>query len=97
MEAALKRAFKKFDLSETELEGIDLSSEDIKKGVQDCSGSLVGKLIGEKVANFTGVKNFTNPAWGYPRNMIVTELGPNIFQFQLEREEDRGKILQGGS
>ena len=96
MEEALERAFKKFDLFETELEGIDLSSEDIKKGVQDCSGSLVGKLMGEKVANFTGVKNFTNHVWGYPRNMVVAELGPNMFQFQLEKEEDQEKILMGG-
>ena len=79
MEEELERAFRKFDLSKSELEGIDLSGDDIKEGVQDCSGSLVGKLIGEKVANFTEVKNFTNHAWGYPRNMIVTELGPNLF------------------
>ena len=62
----------------------------------DYSGSLVGKLMGEKVANFIGVKNFTNHVWGYPRNMVVTELGPNMFQFQLEKEEDREKILMGG-
>ncbi|XP_027090285.1 uncharacterized protein [Coffea arabica] len=81
----------------SELEGVDLCSDDIRGGVQDCSRSLVGRLIGDKVANFTGVKNFTNHVWGYPRNMVVTELGPNLFQFQLEKEEDREKILEGGS
>ena len=63
----------------SELEGVDLCSDDIRGGVQDCSRSLVGRLIGDKVANFTGVKNFTNHVWGYPRNMVVTELGPNLF------------------
>lgn len=96
MGEALERAFKKFDLLEAEIGGIDLCREDIKEGVKHCSGSLVDRLIGEKVANFIGLKNFTNHAWGYPRNMVVTELGPNLFQFQLEREEDRGKILTGG-
>ena len=81
MEDELAQAFSKFELSQSEREGIALCSEDISEGIQDCSGSLVGKLIGEKVANFTDIKNFTNHAWGYPRNMVVTELGPNIFQF----------------
>ncbi|XP_027169513.1 uncharacterized protein LOC113769243 [Coffea eugenioides] len=65
MEEALECAFKKFDLSEIEIGGIDLSREDIKEGVQDY-GSLVGKLMGENVANFTRMKNFTKHAWGYP-------------------------------
>lgn len=96
MEEDLTRAFRKFDLSKSELEGVDLSSDDISEGIQDCRQSLVGRLIGEKVAHFTGIKNFTNHAWGYPRNLTVTELGPNLFQFQLERGEDREKILLGG-
>lgn len=96
MEEELTRAFSKFELSATELEGVDLCPEDICEGVQDCRQSLVGRLIGEKVANFTGIKNFTNHAWGYPRNLTVTELGPNIFQFRLEKGEDREKILMGG-
>ena len=57
---------------------------------------LIGRLIGEKVANFTGVKNFTNHAWGYPRNLVVTELGPNLFQFQFEIDDEREKVLMGG-
>ncbi|XP_027124362.1 uncharacterized protein LOC113769357 [Coffea eugenioides] len=51
--------------------------------------------MGDKIANFTGVKNFTNHVWGYPKNLRVTEIGPNVFQFQFEREEDREKVLAG--
>lgn len=61
-----------------------------------CKGSIVGKLIGEKVANFTRIKKFTNHAWGYPKNLQVTKLGPNLFQFQLDKVEDRRRILVGG-
>ena len=62
---------------------------------EECRLSLVGRIIGEKVANYTGVKNFSNNVWGYPRNMKVTELGPNIFQFNFEEEQDRDKALRG--
>ena len=96
MEEELTRAFSKFELSSTELGGVDLCSEDVSEGVKDCRRSLVGRLIGTKVANYTGVKNFTNHAWGYPRNLVVTELGPNIFQFQFDVDEEREKVLMGG-
>ena len=96
MEKELARAFGKFELSTTELEVVDLCSNDVKEGMQECSRSLVGRVIGDKVAHFTGVKNFTYHAWGYPRNMVVTELGPNLFQFQFENEDDREKVLVGG-
>ena len=96
MEEELTRAFSKFELSSTELEGVDLYSDDVSEGVKDCSRSLVGRLIGEKVANFTRVKIFTNHAWGYPRNLVVTELGPNLFQFQFEIDDEREKALMGG-
>ena len=46
--------------------GIDLSSADVEQSVQDCKGSLVGRIMREKIANFTGVKNFTNYAWVIP-------------------------------
>ena len=46
-------AFQRFDLTEVDKEGIDLSLEDIEKGIDDCRLSLLGKIMGEKVANFT--------------------------------------------
>ena len=96
MADALERAFQNFDLSETELGGVDLSGEDLEEGVTECQGSLVGKLIGEKIANFTGLKNFANHAWGYPSKMKVPELGPNLFQFHLGDEGEKKKVLSGG-
>nr|XP_027087572.1 uncharacterized protein LOC113709019 [Coffea arabica] len=96
MADALERAFQNFDLSKTELGGVDLSGEDLEDGVTECQGSLVGKLIGEKIANFTGLKNFTNHAWGYPAKLNVNELGPNLFQFHLGDEGEKKKILSGG-
>ncbi|XP_027151948.1 uncharacterized protein LOC113752002 [Coffea eugenioides] len=96
MEEVLVSALKRFDLSEKEVEGIDLDDEDVELSVQDCRGSLVGRIMGDKIANFTGVKNFTNHVWGYPRNLRVTEIGPNVFQFQFEKEVERERVLRGG-
>ena len=96
MEEVLVSALKRFDLSETEVEGIDLEDEDVELSIQDCRGSLVGRIMGDKIANFTGVKNFTNHVWGYPRNLRVTEIGSNAFQFQFDKEAERERVLRGG-
>ena len=52
--------------------------------------------MGDKVANFTGVKNYINHAWGNPRRLKITELGPNCFQFHFEDEVEKKKALTGG-
>ena len=48
------------------------------------------------MANFVGVKNFVNMAWGYPKDLVIVELGPNLFQFFLPAEKERERILGGG-
>ncbi|XP_027158449.1 uncharacterized protein LOC113760073 [Coffea eugenioides] len=52
--------------------------------------------MGEKVVSFTGIKGFVTVAWGYPKNLGVVELGPNLFQFNLPNPGDREKILERG-
>lgn len=37
--------------------------------------SLFGKVIGDKVINVTGVKNFVNHIYGYPKDIKVLEIG----------------------
>ena len=58
--------------------------------------SLIGKVQGEKGANYTGIKNFVTSAWSYPKGLKVSELGFNIFQFYIPDEEDRVRILNRG-
>ena len=79
MEGDLSELLQKFSLAGNELSGATLELEDLHYGVRECEGSLIGRVMGEKVANFTGVKNFVAAARGYPRNMTVMELGPNLF------------------
>mgnify|MGYP004719281165 CR=1 FL=1 len=52
--------------------------------------------MGEKVANFTGVKILEVAAWRYPRKMTVMELGPNLFQFNIPNPDDKERIIEGG-
>ncbi|XP_027158428.1 uncharacterized protein LOC113760053 [Coffea eugenioides] len=76
----LEEVLKKFALSNLEQNGT----------------CIIGKIRGEKVANFIGVKNFVTAAWGYPKNLEVAELGPNLFQFFIPEEENKLRILNGG-
>ncbi|XP_027177951.1 uncharacterized protein LOC113777103 [Coffea eugenioides] len=89
----LTKAFQRFDLSNKEMEGIDLETDDVLAGIEECKLTLVGRIMGEKVANLTGVKNYTSHVWGYPRNLQVSELGPNVFQFNFAEEKDKEKAL----
>ncbi|XP_071928123.1 uncharacterized protein [Coffea arabica] len=95
MAEELADTIRKFAFSDKELEGTDLGGEEIDIGIQECQLSLVGRIKGEKVANFVGVKNFVTTAWGYPRNLRIIELGPNMFQFYVPNREDRDRIVGG--
>ena len=79
MEGDLSELLQKFSLEGNELLGTTPELEDLHNGVRACDGSLIGRVIGEKVANFTGVKNFVTAAWGYPKDFTIAELGPNLF------------------
>ena len=83
----LTYAFTRFDLNPEEEEGVDLSLADIQQSVEECQLSLLDEVIGKKITNFTGIKSFTAHVWGYPRNLKVTELKANLFQFHFESEQ----------
>ena len=58
MEVDLTELLQKFSLEGNEISGAHLELEDLNSGVRDCDGSLIGRIMGEKIANFMGVKNF---------------------------------------
>ena len=69
----------KFALSNKERGKTKLDLGDVDVGILECQGSIVGKVQGDKVVNYTGIKNFVTLAWSFPKDLRVTELGPNIF------------------
>lgn len=46
-----------FALSSKEKAGTQLEVGDVREGILECQSCLIGKIRGEKVNNFTGVKN----------------------------------------
>ncbi|XP_027169532.1 uncharacterized protein LOC113774320 [Coffea eugenioides] len=96
MESDLSDMMQKFSLAGNELSGATLDLGDLESGVRECKDSIIGRIMSEKVASFTGVKGFATVAWGYPKNLGVVELGPNLFQFNIPNHEDRERILEGG-
>ena len=91
----LVEVFDRFDLSNKESSGIILDDVDEDIGTVECRKSLFGRIMGERITNFTGVKNFVNQVWGFPRNMVVVELGANLFQFNFSDEMYMEKVLSG--
>nr|XP_027099027.1 uncharacterized protein LOC113718313 [Coffea arabica] len=96
MEGELTELLTKFSLAGNELSGASLNIEDLNSGIRECEGSLIGRIMGEKVANFTGIKNFVAVAWSYPKNLTVMELGPNLYQFNIPNPEEKERIVKGG-
>lgn len=48
--------------------------------------------LGNKVVNASGIRKFTKQIWGYPKNLRMLELGPNLFQFIFGYEGEREKV-----
>nr|XP_027123791.1 uncharacterized protein LOC113740376 [Coffea arabica] len=86
----------RFVLSIKERGETELDLGDVGPSVKECKESLVGKIMGEKIINFVGVKIFVTLAWGYPKGLRVVEVGVNTFQFLLPSEKDRERISKGG-
>ncbi|XP_027108697.1 uncharacterized protein LOC113755897 [Coffea eugenioides] len=91
----LVKVFDRFDLSNKESSGITLDGVDEDIGKEECRKSLFGRIMGDRIANFTGVKNFVNQVWGFPKNMVAVELGANLFQFNFSDAMDMEKVLDG--
>ena len=76
--------------------GTEIDRGDVGPSVKECEESLVGKIKGEKIINFVGVKNFVTLAWGYPKGLKVVEVGVNTFQFFIPSDTDSDRISKGG-
>ena len=96
MAEELTEIMQKFALNSHEYSVTDLDAGDARTGRQECHTNLLGRIRGDKIANYTGVKNFVASAWGYPKELKVTELGPNFFQFGIQGEDIRERIINGG-
>lgn len=58
MESELEEILQKFSLAGNKLSRATLDLRDLEGGVRECKDSHIGRVVGEKNANLTGVKNF---------------------------------------
>ncbi|KAL3502627.1 hypothetical protein ACH5RR_037076 [Cinchona calisaya] len=56
----LEEIMKRFSLSSKEVDVVDLGKTNVERIIRDCQKSLIEKVIGEKLINFVGMKNFVN-------------------------------------
>lgn len=62
MEMDLNEMMQKFLLVGNKLSGATLDLGDLESGVRECKDSIIGRVMGEKIASFTRVKNFATIA-----------------------------------
>ncbi|XP_071916207.1 uncharacterized protein [Coffea arabica] len=92
----LNEMMQKFSLAGNELSGAILDLGDLESGVRECKDIIIGRVMGEKIASYTGVKNFVSIACGYPKHLSVLELGPNLFQCNIPNSQEKERIVDGG-
>ncbi|CAA0823390.1 Unknown protein, partial [Striga hermonthica] len=95
MEDELGHKLGKFTLSEIEDSYIDLDNTDVTLSEDECQRSLFGKIVGERKANWVGVKRTMSFLWKLGNSLEVRELGNNYFQFLFPNRIERAKILEG--
>lgn len=89
METDLLNKVQSFHLLSAEENGFKLTEDDIQLSSEKCSRSLIGKLYGEKMANFTGLKNTLSLLWTSVQPFKIREMGLNLFQFVFQSRLDQ--------
>lgn len=81
METDLTDKLAAFSLSKLEDLAVKLDTTDVSIGYKEGSRSLIGKVFGDKRANFLGVKNSLMKLWHHRGLKRVVGLEQNTFQF----------------
>lgn len=95
MDPEVMARFNSFSLSEKEAEDVNLLEADMCIGLEEGNRSLIGKIFGEKKANFQGVKNAMMKLWQYRGLCRVVSLTQNVYQFVFKEAGDREMVMQG--
>lgn len=94
MDLEVLEKLQNFTLSGVETQGIDLDEGDVKIGMAEGNRSLIGKVYGEKRANFLGIKSSMLKLWQNRGISKVVALPQGLFQFVFNKEADRESIMQ---
>lgn len=83
-------------LTAEEEEEIQVSDESRLEEMDRCALSLIGKFLTSKSYNRKAAKNTLRKAWGLEKELQISEVGSNLFQFKFQSEYDLERILKGG-
>ena len=79
-----------------EEEEIQVSEEGRSEEIDSCVLSLIGKFLTCKPYNRKAAKNTLQKAWGLDKELQISKVGSNLFQFKFQSEYDLDRILRGG-
>lgn len=83
-------------LTSEEEEEIQVSDEDKTEEIDSCALSLIGRFLTCKPYNRTAAKNMLRRAWGLDKELQISEVGSNLFQFKFQSEYELDRVLWGG-
>ncbi|KAL0015047.1 hypothetical protein SO802_002116 [Lithocarpus litseifolius] len=79
-----------------EEEAIQVLEEGKSKEIDSCALSLIGKFLTCKPYNRKAAKNTLRKAWGLDKELQISKVGSNLFQFKFQSEYNLDRILRGG-
>lgn len=94
MDPDMLSRLKNFSLSSVKTKGVELGEAEVYVGIEKGQRSLIGRIFGEKKANFIGVRNTVTKLWQHKGLCKVVALLPNVFQFIFQQAEDREAVLR---
>lgn len=95
MESEVVELLKNFSLSRIEHQDVELENTDVKIGAEEGRRSLIGRVFGDKKANYLGVKSSMLKLWQYKGLLKIVSLTHNTFQFVFAKDLDCEGIMQG--
>lgn len=95
MDPSVLQQFERFQLEAEEVYGLHLEDEDVTISSDECNRSLMGKIFGDKIANFSGLQTTMAILWSSIKPFKTRELGVNMYQFVFDSEADQQKVLHG--
>lgn len=85
-----------FHLSNDKEDEIQIDDVVCKRILEECSASLVGKLLTLRRFNVVAMKESLRRAWGMFEKLTIVEVGDNLFHFRFDDETSLLKVFNGG-
>lgn len=95
MDVEVLAKLQNFSLTASESNRVELLEKDVGIGIEEGHRSLIGKVFGEKRANFLGVKNTMMKLWQHKGLCKVVGLTQNVYQFVFQATAEREMVMQG--